>query len=140
MTTIYEEEVTCAVCGAKQTEQEMGSTSSFGPMDLDTRPPPLQRGTMEMRVHVCARRAWAFCYPMPKTRSEHRYAPLHAPLRTGRDIPFPAFVAVRLTRVCSHSPRRFATWLRVPASLVYRPRHPCLSVRCIQLTPPRDGL
>ena len=53
MTTIYEEEVTCAVCGAKQTVQEMGSTSSFGPMDLDTRPPPLQRGTMEMWVHEC---------------------------------------------------------------------------------------
>lgn len=53
MTTIFEEEVTCAVCGAKQTVQEMGSTSSFGPMDLDTRPPPLQRGTMEMWVHEC---------------------------------------------------------------------------------------
>jgi len=53
VTTIYEEEVTCAVCGAKQTVQEMGSTSSFGPMDLDTRPPPLQRGTMEMWVHEC---------------------------------------------------------------------------------------
>ena len=53
MTTIFEEEVTCAVCGTKQTVQEMGSTSSFGPMDLDTRPPPLQRGTMEMWVHEC---------------------------------------------------------------------------------------
>jgi hypothetical protein len=53
VTTIFEEEVTCAVCGAKQTVQEMGSTSSFGPMDLDTRPPPLQRGTMEMWVHEC---------------------------------------------------------------------------------------
>jgi len=53
MTTIFEEEVTCAVCGTKQTVQEMGSTSSYGPMDLDTRPPPLQRGTMEMWVHEC---------------------------------------------------------------------------------------
>jgi len=53
MTTIFEEEVTCAVCGTKQTVQEMGSTSSFGPMDFDTRPPPLQRGTMEMWVHEC---------------------------------------------------------------------------------------
>jgi hypothetical protein len=53
VTTIFEEEVTCAVCGAKQTVQEMGSTSSFGPMDFDTRPPPLQRGTMEMWVHEC---------------------------------------------------------------------------------------
>jgi len=53
VTTIFEEEVTCAVCGSKQTVQEMGSTSSFGPMDLDTRPPPLQRGTMEMWVQEC---------------------------------------------------------------------------------------
>jgi hypothetical protein len=53
VTTIFEEEVTCAVCGSKQTVHEMGSTSSFGPMDLDTRPPPLQRGTMEMWVHEC---------------------------------------------------------------------------------------
>jgi hypothetical protein len=52
VTTIFEEEVTCAVCGSKQTVQEMGSTSSFGAMDLDTRPPPLQRGTMEMWVHA----------------------------------------------------------------------------------------
>jgi hypothetical protein len=71
MTTIYEEEVTCAVCGAKQTVQEMGSTSSFGPMDLDTRPPPLQRGTMEMWVHQWASVVSTFRYPLPKTRSEH---------------------------------------------------------------------
>ena len=53
MTTIFEEEVTCAVCGATQTVQEMGSTSSFGAMDLDTRPPPLRRSTMELWVHEC---------------------------------------------------------------------------------------
>jgi hypothetical protein len=71
VTTIFEEEVTCAVCGAKQTVQEMGSTSSFGPMDLDTRPPPLQRGTMEMWVHRCTPVEWTFRYPLPKTRSKH---------------------------------------------------------------------
>ena len=53
MTTIIEEEVTCAVCGTKQTVQEMGSTSSFGAMDLDTRPPPLRRSTMDLWVHEC---------------------------------------------------------------------------------------
>ena len=53
MTTIIEEEVTCAVCGMKQTVQEMGSTSSFGAMDLDTRPPPLRRSTMHLWVHEC---------------------------------------------------------------------------------------
>ena len=53
MTTIIEEEVTCAVCGMKQTVQEMGSTSSFGAMDLDARPPPLRRSTMHLWVHEC---------------------------------------------------------------------------------------
>jgi hypothetical protein len=53
VTTIIEEEVTCAVCGMKQTVQEMGSTSSFGAMDLDTRPPPLRRSTMHLWVHEC---------------------------------------------------------------------------------------
>ena len=53
MTTIFEEEVTCAVCGCVQTVQEMGSTSSFGAMDLDTRPPPLRRSTMHLWVHEC---------------------------------------------------------------------------------------
>ena len=53
MTTIIEIDVTCAVCGMKQTVQEMGSTSSFGAMDLDTRPPPLRRSTMHLWVHEC---------------------------------------------------------------------------------------
>lgn len=53
MTTIFENEVTCAVCGAKQTVQELGSTSSFGAMDLDTRPPELQRSTMDHWLHEC---------------------------------------------------------------------------------------
>lgn len=53
MTTIIEEKVTCAVCGMQQTVHEMGSTSSFGAMDLDTRPPPLRRSTMHLWVHEC---------------------------------------------------------------------------------------
>ena len=53
MTTIIEEKVICAVCGVQQTVHEMGSTSSFGAMDLDTRPPPLRRSTMHLWVHEC---------------------------------------------------------------------------------------
>ncbi len=53
MTTIIEIDVTCAVCGMKQTVQEMGSTSSFGAMDLDTRPPELRRSTMHFWRHEC---------------------------------------------------------------------------------------
>jgi hypothetical protein len=53
MTTIFEEEVTCGVCGHKQTVTELGSTNTFGSMDLDTRPPDMQRSTMDMWVHEC---------------------------------------------------------------------------------------
>ena len=53
MTTIFEEEVTCAVCGSKQTVQAVGSTNSMGAMDLDTRPPEMQRSTMYLWVHEC---------------------------------------------------------------------------------------
>lgn len=53
MTTILEEEVTCTVCGAKQTVQKLGSTNSFGAMDLDTRPPEMRRSTMDHWLHEC---------------------------------------------------------------------------------------
>jgi len=38
VTTIFEQDVTCAVCGNEQKVTEPGSTSSFGSMDLDKRP------------------------------------------------------------------------------------------------------
>ena len=53
MTTIFEEEVTCAVCGSKQMVQEIGSTNTFGATDLDTRPPEMKRSTMPHWVHEC---------------------------------------------------------------------------------------
>jgi len=54
VTTIFEEEVTCALCGQRQTVSEIGSTNSFGAMDLDTRPPEMRRSTMPYWVHECA--------------------------------------------------------------------------------------
>jgi hypothetical protein len=53
VTTIFQEEVSCAVCGSKQTVNEIGSTNSFGAMDLDTRPPEMRRSTMSHWVHEC---------------------------------------------------------------------------------------
>jgi len=54
VTTIFEEEVSCALCGQRQTVSEIGSTNSFGAMDLDTRPPEMRRSTMSYWVHECA--------------------------------------------------------------------------------------
>jgi len=54
MTTMHQEEVSCAVCGSAQMVMELGSTNAFGSMDLDTRPPEMQRSTMGLWVHECA--------------------------------------------------------------------------------------
>lgn len=53
MTTMYREDVTCALCGHEQEVSRIGSTSAFGSMDLDTRPPSLQRQTISSWVHEC---------------------------------------------------------------------------------------
>ena len=54
MTTVFPKEVVCAVCGNEQTVQVMGSTNSFGSMDLDTRPPEMRRSTMGLWLQTCA--------------------------------------------------------------------------------------
>jgi hypothetical protein len=53
VTTIFQEEVNCGLCGHRQTVNEIGSTNSFGAMDLDTRPPEMRRSTMSHWVHEC---------------------------------------------------------------------------------------
>lgn len=53
MTTIYFEDVTCAVCSHQSQVRTMGSTNAFGSMDLDTRPPEMRRSTMDMWVYAC---------------------------------------------------------------------------------------
>jgi hypothetical protein len=53
MTTIFQAEVSCGLCGCRQIVTEIGSTSSFGAMDLDTRPPEMRRSTMAYWVHEC---------------------------------------------------------------------------------------
>lgn len=53
MTTSFEKVVTCAVCGEEQTVLAMGSTSAFGAMDLDTRPPQMRRSSMWLWLQEC---------------------------------------------------------------------------------------
>lgn len=55
MTTIQTEEVTCGVCGKETTQISIGSTSIFGPPDLDSRPAEMQRSTIKYWVHRCPR-------------------------------------------------------------------------------------
>jgi hypothetical protein len=53
VTTLHAVEVTCASCGGISTQTEVGSTYVAGSPDLDTRPPELQRSTMEYWVQAC---------------------------------------------------------------------------------------
>lgn len=53
MTMIAEDNVTCASCGASVDVMMLLSTSSFGSMDLDTRPPGLARFTLSRQIDDC---------------------------------------------------------------------------------------
>lgn len=54
MTTFCQKSIRCSVCGKEQTISSMASTSCFGSMDLDTRPPELYRFTMPMWIRRCS--------------------------------------------------------------------------------------
>jgi len=53
MTTIFEQEVKCAVCGSTRSFIVIGSTNAFGHQDLDGRPPEMARSTMFAWVQRC---------------------------------------------------------------------------------------
>lgn len=53
MSTYYKVEKTCALCGKKSEYHVLGSTSAFGSMDLDTRPPALKRYTNGDTIQTC---------------------------------------------------------------------------------------
>jgi len=56
MTTLYRESAICPVCGTELTYSSIGSTNAFGSIDLDTRPPEMQRSTIShwlIECHEC---------------------------------------------------------------------------------------
>ncbi len=53
MTTIFPQTVACAYCGIKNEIVKVGSTNAFGSMDLDMRPPPMQRDTLAQQIYQC---------------------------------------------------------------------------------------
>lgn len=53
MTTIIKHQVKCAVCGHENEESVVTSTNRKGYMDLDTRPPEMERSTICYRVWEC---------------------------------------------------------------------------------------
>ncbi len=53
MTTVFKELIKCAICGASSEHFYVGSTNTFGSMDLDTRPPEMMRSTISMWIMAC---------------------------------------------------------------------------------------
>lgn len=53
MTTFSAELVHCGVCGKRSEQMIISSTSSFGAMDLDTRPAPLARFNLPHEIQRC---------------------------------------------------------------------------------------
>ena len=52
-TTYSSKKFKCSVCGTEKEYRVLTSTNAFGPSDLDTRPPEMQRSTMSMWVQEC---------------------------------------------------------------------------------------
>ena len=52
-TTLFPQNVKCAVCGNESEQRVIGSTNAFGSPDLDLRPPEMQRSTMPYWVQRC---------------------------------------------------------------------------------------
>jgi len=53
MTLFYGEARNCALCGASSEQFALSSTNALGSPDLDLRPPPMQRDTMEFWLQEC---------------------------------------------------------------------------------------
>lgn len=58
MTTYMTLDVVCASCGKKSEQRALGSTSEFGSIDLDLRPSPMRRSTMDCWLQECPRCGW----------------------------------------------------------------------------------
>jgi len=60
MTTLGQEEQSCALCGVKSEHTSINSTNSFGSPDLDLRPPEMERSTMAYWVQECPNCGYAY--------------------------------------------------------------------------------
>src|SRR5450759_448182 len=69
MTLPFSRDEVCAVCGAASEQTGVLSTSTFGPPDLDGRPAPLKRATIEWAIHRCPN--CGYCSPNLGDAAEH---------------------------------------------------------------------
>ena len=55
MTTLFPKTVTCSHCGEASEQTTIGSTNRVGTPDLDLRPPPMERNTIDHWLQDCPR-------------------------------------------------------------------------------------
>jgi hypothetical protein len=58
---VFGNDVECCVCGEISNEAVIASTNGFGSDDLDTRPPEMERSTIEFWIHRCP--SCGYCSP-----------------------------------------------------------------------------
>ncbi len=61
MTMLYKKSVDCTGCLSEQVIALIASSNAFGSTDLDGRPPPMHRFTLDLQIHRCSR--CGFCAP-----------------------------------------------------------------------------
>lgn len=70
MTTMYEDNLTCFICGKESSHTIIGSTNAFGSSDLDSRPPEMMRFTIEYQVQRCP--SCGYCAPYLSEKIENK--------------------------------------------------------------------
>jgi hypothetical protein len=93
MTTWIPMEKKCAVCGNTHTYHVLASTNSFGAPDLDLRPAPMQRETMEGWLEECPE--CGYIAKDIRERPEKRTVFQEERYRTADNIPFESALAER---------------------------------------------
>jgi len=61
VTSFYKRTVYCSGCLTEQVITLIASSNAFGSMDLDGRPPPMHRFTLDQQIHRCSQ--CVFCAP-----------------------------------------------------------------------------
>lgn len=72
-TTLFPQNVKCAVCGHESEQDVIGSTNAFGSPDLDLRPPEMERSTMPYWVQRCPECGYCNSSIAEKTSVDNEY-------------------------------------------------------------------
>jgi hypothetical protein len=117
MTTLFDSEATCGLCGTKSIHTAIGSTNSFGPSDLDLRPPPMKRDTMSYWLAECPK-CHLICEDLespPEGSSKIVSTSRYLSLATDKDVPD----LCRMFRTWSYLADQIGMSTKAATSLLY---------------------